>query len=370
LAEVIAAALMWRLDSRGEPRSSERRRAAELLGQITFPPRVRELVQVAYREARWDRHDQKALEHSDVRMAAVASLLKLSTEERLKLLQTVDKRGVLAEMLEAWVDGRVDVLAGRLQKAASVAEQGIAALALGDLYGRLVLGASPDDQWMASQALNALTAQFQNPATLDDTMWALTYALSMIDLPTVRRALVEGGLWAGVGDQTRALPLPQETEETKEPEKRVAAFFREWSERGSRKKFLAYLIGLTQWQEQPALDFLREQCLRQNRDQCMLAAVAIEALSWVGSPAQDVLTLEKIALFRWEGVLGLQELSPEDREYLQRKAIEALANLGDLSSVERLRKGERNAKWTPGLERALFVTSEKIFWRMRWASEQ
>jgi hypothetical protein len=55
---------------------------------------------------------------------------------------------------------------------------------------------------------------------------------------------------------------------------------------------------------------------------------------------------------------------------LQRKAIEALANLGDLSSVERLRKGERNAKWTPGLERALFVTSEKIFWRMRWASEQ
>jgi hypothetical protein len=197
-------------------------------------------------------------------------------------------------------------------------------------------------------------------------MWALTYALSLIDLPTVRRALVEGGLWAGVGDEGGALPLPEETGET---EDRVAAFFREWSERGSRQKFLAYLIGLTQWREQPALDFLREQCLRQNLDQCTLAAVAIEALVWVGSRALDVPVLEQIALLRWEGVLGLHEVSPEDHEYLQRKAIEALANLGDLSSVERLRRGARSAKWTPELEKALFVTSEKIFWRLRWAGE-
>jgi hypothetical protein len=68
-------------------------------------------------------------------------------------------------------------------------------------------------------------------------------------------------------------------------------------------------------------------------------------------------------------VLGLHELSPEDREYLQRKAIEALANLGDLSNVERLRRGARSAKLKPELEKALFVTSEKIIWRLRWAGE-
>ena len=110
-------------------------------------------------------------------------------------------------------------------------------------------------------------------------MWGLAYALATIDLPTVKLALVEGGLWQGVGQSGRALPLSDE---------RVTAFFEEWSQRGAQVKFLAYLIGLSQWRDPQALDFLHEQCLKQNSNQVSLAAVAIEALSRVGSPIQDV----------------------------------------------------------------------------------
>ena len=94
--------------------------------------------------------------------------------------------------------------------------------------------------------------------------------------------------------------------------------------------------------------------------------MAIEALSRVGSPIPDVPLLEKIALGKWDGVLGLKDVSTDDREYLQRKAINSLASLGDLDCVERLRQHSHTSKWSQDLERALYVTSQKIFWRLHW----
>jgi hypothetical protein len=94
--------------------------------------------------------------------------------------------------------------------------------------------------------------------------------------------------------------------------------------------------------------------------------VAIDALSRVGSVSTDVSLLEKIALGNWDDVLGLRKAKAKDREYLQRKALEALANLGDIECVDRLRQHSRLLKWSPTLERALYVTSEKIFWRLYW----
>ena len=256
MANTIATALAWRLDSRYEAQSAERSRAAELLGQISYPPRVRELVQVAYRKSRWDRQNRQGFDHSDVRMAAVVGLLRLTPDDRVKLLKRLDKQGTLATMLALWSSCLVPQLIDMVSNGANVAAQSIAVMALGDLYGRLALNATPQDNEQASQALNALTTRFQDPATDEDTMWGLAYALATIDLPTVKLALVEGGLWQGVGQAGRALPLSDE---------RVTAFFQEWSQRGAQVKFLAYLIGLSQWRDPQALDFLHEQCLKQEQ---------------------------------------------------------------------------------------------------------
>ncbi len=357
VADTIAVALSWRLDDRYESRSAERSRAAELLGHLTYPPRVRELVNVAYRKSRWDRRHTRTFDHSDVRMAAVVGLLKVTPDDRFKLLKSLDRQGVLAQMLEEWTLGQVDKLVVRVREGANVAAQGIAVMALGDLYGRLIVSASPEDHELAGKALNTLTAQFQNPATNEDTLWALAYALAMIDLPTVTRAMVEGGLWVGPGQAESMQPLSDE---------RVAAFFQEWSQRDEQQKFLAYLIGLTQWSDPHALHFLHENCLKQNTSRVNLAAVAIDALSRVGSASTDVPLLERIALGNWDDVLGLRKPKAKDREYLQRKALEALASLGDIACVDRLRQHARLLKWSPSLERALYVTSEKIFWRLYW----
>jgi hypothetical protein len=357
VADTIAVALSWRLDDRYESHSTERSRAAELLGHLTYPPRVRELVHVAYRKSRWDRRHTRTFDHSDVRMAAVVGLLKLTPEDRIKLLKSLDRQGVLVQMLEEWTLGQVDKLVVRVREDANVAAQGIAVMALGDLYGRLIVSASQEDHKLAGRALNTLTAQFQNLAMNEDTLWALAYALAMIDLPTATRAMVEGGLWMGPGQAESVQPLSDE---------KVAAFFQEWSQRDEQQKFLAYLIGLAQWSDPHALRFLRENCLRQNTSRVNLAAVAIDALSRVGSVSTDVSLLEKIALGNWDDVLGLRKAKAKDREYLQRKALEALANLGDIECVDRLRQHSRLLKWSPTLERALYVTSEKIFWRLYW----
>jgi hypothetical protein len=319
---------------------------------------VRELVHVAYRKTQWDRHSARSFDHSDVRMAAVVGLLRLTPEDRVKLLRSVDKR--LATMLEQWTNGQVDELVDTLRTNSSVAAQSLAAMALGDLYGRLILNDNQASDAKASQALNALTAKFQDAATDDDTMWALAYALAMIDLPAVKAAMVEGGLWAGVSSRGVGTSVSPE---------RLTAFFQEWGLRRSQHKFLAYLIGLARWKDPQAVTFLHEQCLRLNLDRMTLAAVAVESLSRVGDPARDVPLLEAIALDRWDTVLGLKNVSDVDREYMRRKAIDALASLGNLGSVERLQQAARTSSWSPELERALYLTTEKIFWRLRWDRE-
>jgi hypothetical protein len=57
-----------------------------------------------------------------------------------------------------------------------------------------------------------------------------------------------------------------------------------------------------------------------------------------------------------------------NRARLQRKAIEALATVGDLDTVSNLRVQCHNkpVSLDPRLERALYRTSEEIFWRLNW----
>jgi hypothetical protein len=59
-------------------------------------------------------------------------------------------------------------------------------------------------------------------------------------------------------------------------------------------------------------------------------------------------------------------LNAEDQTYLQRKATDALAVLGDAESIALLRENRVDpATWSPELELALYRTSEEIYWRLR-----
>lgn len=367
MTAVIARALTWRLDSRYEPRSAERRRAAELLGQIVYPPtttnvseptteRVSKLVQIAYGKPRHDRHHKPSFDHSDVRMAAVIGLLRLPSNDcPNQVLNAIDKKGVLAAMLKQWLSGDVTELIKTFSNNTDIAAQSIAAMALGDLWGRLSLSASQEDKKNARDALRELKDKFKETDTHEETMWAVAYALAMIDLPTVKRALVTNNLWMK-GDQEGSTALPTDEE--------LTDFFGRWQQQAKRHKFLAYLIGLSRWRDQQSLAFLREPCLKQNEGQVSAAAVAIEALSLVGSPLEDVDLLKNIALGKWKTIPGLKQVRASDHKYMQRKAIDALADLGDDAAVDKLRQHIMcSSKWTPELERALFITSEKIFWR-------
>ena len=61
-------------------------------------------------------------------------------------------------------------------------------------------------------------------------------------------------------------------------------------------------------------------------------------------------------------------LSEPEATYLRRKAMAALANIGDEETLTRLR--EQRTKWPQEMEKAFFWTSEEIFWRMSLSTDR
>jgi hypothetical protein len=82
--------------------------------------------------------------------------------------------------------------------------------------------------------------------------------------------------------------------------------------------------------------------------------------------------LEAIALGRFGDYLPhLVSAPPNDVAYLQRRAIGALASVGDLGTVAMLRADRRPAEvafshWDLATEQVLQRSSEEIFWRLSW----
>ncbi len=143
------------------------------------------------------------------------------------------------------------------------------------------------------------------------------------------------------------------------------AFFRMWTARDTQYyKFLAYLIGVLRWQDPQPLEFLRQDCMLKTAD-IRLVAVAIDSLARIGTSKEDKERLEEIALGHFvKYAPKLMEKEPADQHFVQRKAIEALAILGDWKTIDRLRKDRGLARWQPELEQALYRTSEEIYWRL------
>jgi hypothetical protein len=338
LTETVTAALIWRLSNQNEPNSVQRSRAATLLGQIATPTAMEQLARTAYGKPRVDRHQRPDFDYSNVRMAAIIGLLRMSSATQIDLLAPIDP--ILVELLNHWQNRNVATLTGWLEQTENASAQGLAALALGDLTMQLKL--RPEEQALANQALQALADAFLMRKVDEATQWAVAYALATVDLPAVQAAVLD----------------PFFRNET--------AYFANDAERLQHYKALAYLIGLLRWQAPAAREFLVVRCMFEAED-ATLAAVAIDALARLADRS-DKPTLERIAL----GCPGAEimpcfkYLSAEDQTYLQRKATDALAVVGDAESIALLRENRVDpATWSPELELALYRTSEEIYWRLR-----
>ena len=336
LNDIVTSALTWRLQSSNEPSSAQRSRAAELLGQIASPRAVRQLAETAYHPTRRDRGGGAAYDYSNVRMAAIIGLLRMSETDQEELLADIDL--VLTELLYLWQSRDVALLIEWLDQDVNTSAQGLAAMALGDLHMQLKL--SPEGVPAAQQAIDALAGKFLAGGVDEATLWAVAYALATVDLPTVRQAVLIPFL-----DNLPALLGPGAS--------------------GLQQlKCLAYLIGLVRWQDQQARAFLLEHCIR-DADDATLIAVAIDALARLAD-TRDRALMEAIALGKppAETLPTYADLALDDQQYLRRKAIDALVSLGDTASLANLRQGRSAADgWNQDLEQALYRTSEEIFWR-------
>ncbi len=338
LTETVTAALIWRLSNQNEPNAVQRSRAATLLGQIATPTAMKQLARTAYDKPRLDRQQQPDYDYSNVRMAAVIGLLRMTSVSQAELLLPIDP--VLIELLNHWQSQNVDALAGWLYQTDNASAQGLAALALGDLHMQLKL--HPDGQQQAEAALNALAEAFLLRKLDQATQWAVTYALATIDLPAVKRAVLD----------------PFFSDE--------AAYAQSEEERLQHYKCLAYLIGLLRWQDPIARQFLLQRGMLEAED-AMLAAVSIDALARLAD-RRDKPVLERVAMGCPDSDIMpcFKYLSPADQVYLQRKATDALAVVGDAESIALLRENRGDpANWSPELEQALYRASEEIYWRLR-----
>jgi hypothetical protein len=338
LTETVTAALIWRLSNQNEPNSVQRSRAATLLGQIATPTAMEQLARTAYGKPRLDRQQRPDFDYSNVRMAAVIGLLRMNALSQVELLAPIDP--VLVELLNHWQSRNVAALIGWLRQTDNASAQGLAALALGDLHMQLKLHAEGQDQ--AKAALAALAEAFLVHKLDQATQWAVTYALATVDLPAVKRSVLDPFF----GDE--------------------AAYIHNDEERLQHYKCLAYLTGLLRWQDPVARDFLLVRCMLEAED-AALAALAIDALARLAD-RRDKPALERIAM----GCPGkeimpcFKHLSAADQVYLQRKATDALAVVGDAESIALLRENRGDpANWSPELELALYRASEEIYWRLR-----
>lgn len=352
LTETVTAALIWRLSNQNEPNSVQRSRAANLLGQIATRPALEQLARTAYGRPRQDRRHQPDFDYSNVRMAAVIGLLRMNQATQIDLLTPIDP--LLITLLSYWQADNVEALIDWLRQQENTSAQGLAALALGDLHMQLKLHA--DRQEQAELALDALADAFLRQKLDEATLWAVTYALATVDLPAVQRAVLDPffSAEAATAGGPRSETGPSDGVLTAE------------DERLKHYKSLAYLIGLLRWQAPVAREFLLRRCMLESKD-AKLAAVAIDALARLAD-RNDKPLLERIAMGCPDAEIMpcFKYLDREDQIYLQRKAIDALAAVGDGESIALLRENPGDsAHWSPELEMALYRTSEEIYWRLR-----
>ena len=173
------------------------------------------------------------------------------------------------------------------------------------------------------------------------TRWAAANALALLDPVEITNRAILPFLDADCAEQEGLEP-------------------RAWKRRADWYGRLAYLIGKVRAQDPTTRDFL-DCCLYEFKG-VGLKGKAIQSLGWLYDRSYKDL-FEEIAVGDFCQVALRKRPSKQDKTYLRRKAIEALANIGDEDTLNRLR--ENRADWkNPELARAFYWTSEEISWRL------
>ncbi len=340
---LILDALVWRTDSSNEPRSFQRLRAVESLGRLRRLDVIPYLVRISMEKTRLNSLGKLDFEYGGVRQTAGRALRRLlpprnnpDNEFSLELRRICPQ---LEEVIQKWIRGdagEITWLENRMRQPNTADDEqqhtindalaSMAAFALGDLRHE--------------EAHDKLIAAF-----LDDSVdatktevirWAITDALAMLDPDKVM--------------QDAILPLIK-SGRLDDPIK--------FSE---RREQLIYLIGQIRHPNPDALNFVETALTSPDvpatqKGRCILALGFLHPPTWKDWKK----VFESIALGEFTAIAEKNDSKSQEGIYLRIKALQALAEIGDLETLERLRSERRH--WPLELERIFYSTSEEIIWR-------
>jgi HEAT repeat protein len=320
LISFIVSTLLWRLDKAREPRVGRRVRIVQALGQLKQPEAIPRLVEIVHQPVQTSRAGVAAFEDSDVRLAAVLALRRMLRPpyEEIDVLAPQ-----LAEVLNDWNNADtmklIPYLVAREDHDTGI--QAAAAFALGDLK--------------TDVAIQVIIRTFLSPNFSPETRSNAATALTLLDPAIVTQEVILPFLSPEDGEQ-RLKPI---TRENPEP----------WY------AHLAYLIGKVRPQDGRARAFLY-RCLNEFPD-IRLKGIALQAIGEL----YDTVATQRFTNIALEdfSTLNLREHPlPDERRYLQHKALDALFYIGDADTLCRLQ--ERPSSWSLELENAFYRTIERI----------
>jgi hypothetical protein len=346
----VVEALAWQLDSANVRQTSRRLRAVQALEQLRHLPAARSAVvylgRIADQRVRMNWKGEMDYDLSGMRKAAVFALRRMMSQFRDSLAMASPE---LLKFFERWESEDVGKLIGWLRQG-DRRRAPLAAFALADLHSS-----------QRQEPLDALIEVFLAPRTTNTTRWAVADAFTLLDPIVVNRRVILPFL-----DQDAASEVGLDD---------VA-----WQTRAGHYGRLAYLIGKLGIQD-PATRAFLDRCLRDFR-RVSLKAGAIQSLGWLRDHSKKLL-FEQIAVGNLAGQFRdkdgtknvteefrLGEASEDDKRLLRRKAIEALANIGDSDTLVLLRQSraepswDEQFNWDPELDQAFYEAAEEISWRV------
>ena len=344
LRNYIINALILRLDSQLELNVFRRVRAVEALGHLRAEIALPHLVRLITDRVRQTESNQSKFEYSSVRLAGMLALREI-VDPPFEALREFSPW--LIDLLLAWEAQDLEILRAYLlhdeaeSREIDAGQQALAAFILGHLQ-------SP-------RAIDLLISTFLTPGLDQMTYRNVSTALTFLDpglvterviLPLIDPALAEEMIAAG--------NLSAEL----------------WEHRENWYSNLIYMIGKIRTQDERARAFVLATL--ESQSDVGLIALAIQSLGWLYDTSSKE-RFEAIAL----GDFGSLNLPPvptqiietayqrEQREemerYVQRKALEALYYIGDLTTLARLQ--HHPADWPLDLESTFYRTSEAILMR-------
>lgn len=344
---LIIDALIWRSNSENEPRSFQRLRAVESLGRLRRKEVVRYLTRIAMEKTRLNSNNKRDFEYGGIRQAAGRALRRLLPQKDQPDNEFTEELRRLSPELEAlvqeWIRGgshEIRALEKRMklsnpsesdEKTETLDEKtetlndalaSMSAFALGDLRH--------------DEAHGKLIEAFLEDATDETIRWAVTDSLALLDPERVLRGAV--------------LPLLKSNK------------LEDQIKFSERREQLIYLIGQLRHPNEDAQKFV-EAVLDSPDAPYQQKGRAIVAIGYLHPPNCDVWKerFEAVALGEKEDIFGKDGNKSKGGLYLRTKALQALAEIGDLKTIERLRK--KRHLWPPELEKVFYSTNEEIIWR-------